>query len=652
MLHKLCSNEGFTLKPIVFNDKKIDSFLFMELADLATSLAKKDLLEVEYAFKSYYDPFDNKLFISLFWDNHPYLEKVNGLKSDVYLRSIGTIHHTDFTSISTFIKSEKNHKLRSFGRQLFMLLEDLRLEEICKRERPGTKHTFLVRRQEYRKYFRSQLKVNVERSITLDAFYNLLYLLLTTDNPLEDIPSVSEEINLALPYIREEAAKCYEVSSTKDIEKICRNILEVLQDIVEKDMLNMYFLLPDFAEKEEAQTGLTFDEMKRQSTLKNDDKKEVEEKEDRDIQEDKLPTWHRETESATNSFLQFDLEQGTKMDLMGQGGREGEDGDQAMGFVQGSSKQTNKNDYSKLEALEVLGDATKDGGTTMEFGKENKFAYPVFLTPIPHTQEQKRLYEEYKLFISPYQKKLKQLIQKTLEHKKTLPRTHLAFGRLSKQLLPWFIEENPKMFYKKDNPSIEIDAVFSLLVDCSASMFDKMEQTKYGITLFHEALKSVFVPHEVVGFWEDTNDATATSQPNYFKTVIDFSTSLRNHTGSEILQLEAEEDNRDGYAIRHMAKRLLTRSEKQKFLLVFSDGEPAAMQYEQNGIIDTHQAVMDARKSGIEVINVFLANGEIEESQVKTIQNMYGKYSILVPNIDELSDVLFPLLKKLLLKSL
>jgi nitric oxide reductase activation protein len=101
-----------------------------------------------------------------------------------------------------------------------------------------------------------------------------------------------------------------------------------------------------------------------------------------------------------------------------------------------------------------------------------------------------------------------------------------------------------------------------------------------------------------------------------------------------------------------MTKRLLSRSEKQKFLLVFSDGEPAAMQYEQNGIVDTHQAVMDARKSGIEVINVFLSNGEIEESQVKTIQNMYGKYSILVPKIEELPDVLFPLLKKLLLKSL
>jgi nitric oxide reductase activation protein len=624
----------------------------MELSDLALSLSKEKELEVEYAFKSYYDPYEKKMFISLFWDNHPTFEKISGMKSDVYLRSIGSVTHTDFTVLQRFLNSVKRSGLSSFARQLFMLLEDLRLEEICKRERPGTTSIFLLRRKEYRKYFRSQLTVNSERNILTDAFYNLIYLLLTTDDPLEEVPSLNIPVDLALPFVREEASKCYEAKSTNDIIKITDTIIEVLEEILEKDMLNMYFFLPDFSEKVKEEQTPTFDEMKRKSELKNEDVKQTDKDEDEDVHEDKLPTWHRESESNNKSFLQFDMEQGTKTDLMGEGVREGEDGDQAMGFVQGESQQTNRNDYSKLEALDVLNDTKKEGGSGGEFGKENKFAFPVFLTPDLVTSDQKREYEEYKLFVSSYQKKLKQLIQKTLEHKKILPRSDLPFGRLSKKLIPWFTDENPRVFYKKDNPSIEIDAVFTLLVDCSASMFDKMEQTKYGITLFHEALKSLFVPHEVVGFWEDTNDATSVSQPNYFNTVIDFSSSLKKTSGPELLQLEPEEDNRDGYAIRQMTKRLIQRSEKQKFLLVFSDGEPAAMDYEKNGIVDTHQAVMEARKNGLEVINVFLANGEIEEGQVKTIQNMYGKYSILVPDIEELPDVLFPLLKKLLLKSL
>ncbi len=76
-------------------------------------------------------------------------------------------------------------------------------------------------------------------------------------------------------------------------------------------------------------------------------------------------------------------------------------------------------------------------------------------------------------------------------------------------------------------------------------------------------------------------------------------------SGAEIMQLEPQEDNRDGLAIRVMTERMLTRSEKQKFLLVFSDGEPAALGYEQNGIVDTHEAVLLARKQGIEVMNIF-----------------------------------------------
>ena len=43
---------------IQFNDKKIDSFLFMELSDLAKTLSKKEELEIEIGFKSYYNPID------------------------------------------------------------------------------------------------------------------------------------------------------------------------------------------------------------------------------------------------------------------------------------------------------------------------------------------------------------------------------------------------------------------------------------------------------------------------------------------------------------------------------------------------------------------------------------------------------------------
>ena len=65
------------------------------------------------------------------------------------------------------------------------------------------------------------------------------------------------------------------------------------------------------------------------------------------------------------------------------------------------------------------------------------------------------------------------------------------------------MDNHPRVFYKKSHESKEIDAVFTLLVDCSASMFNKMDETKRGIVLFHEVLKQLRIPHSIVGFWED-----------------------------------------------------------------------------------------------------------------------------------------------------
>ncbi|MEC0694813.1 vWA domain-containing protein [Bacillus atrophaeus] len=637
------------MKFIKFNDSTIDSFLFMMLTDLAKTLTKSEEVEVEYGVQSYYNPFEKKIYMSHFWKDRAAEDMEAGLKSDVYLRSIGTNYSSyhEFASLLEFAHHHISHK--SFAKQLFMLLEDMRIEELIKHERPGTKRIFSKRRNMYRKYFTTQLTLNLERSIFTDALFCALYVKLTAESPLEGIPAMREDIDLMIPFIESRLIRVYEAESTSQVLNVVKEIMDGLEEVLDKDMLNTYFFLPELDYEQAAEQPL-FEDIKTAPKLSDDLKLPKKSDGDEDIHEEEMPTWHRETEAPSKSFLQFDIEHGAKSDLGKDAAREGDDGDQALGSVQGSAQETKRKDYSKLEALESRKDEPNGGSLTD--GKENRFAFSIYKEPKPVSREEELDYKQQTKSIESYQKRLKQMIQKTLEHKKTLPRTDLHAGRLNNKLLRYFTERNPRLFYKKQEPSSEIDAVFTLLVDCSASMFDKMEETKRGIVLFHEALKSVSVPHQIVGFWEDTNDATETSQPNYFNTVIPFQDSLQKGAGPAIMQLEPEEDNRDGYAIRQMTKQVLQRREAQKFLLVFSDGEPAAFGYEQNGIVDTSEAVIEARKRGIEVINVFLSNTEIEESQMKTIQDMYGKYSIFVPDVDQLPDVLYPLLKKLLHKSI
>ncbi|MCP3738998.1 vWA domain-containing protein [Rossellomorea sp. BNER] len=635
---------------IQFNDETVDSFLYMELADLAKTLSQNGEMEVKFGPYSYLDLKNQLVFVSHFWDHRKQEDEENGLKSDIYLRSIGNYFYSDFDEMSRYVSKVKRTNIPSFAKQLFVMGEDLRLEEICKKLRPGTKKPFTVRRKIFRQYFSTQLNVNLVKSVIPDALFNTLFMLLNAQSPLEEEPNITEEIDSAMPFLKASLMRFYDTKSSTDVGKICLEMVDVLDEILSRDMLNEYFHLPEdiYLGKE---TDITYEDLKRKDPLRNNDTPEDEPDGKEEYIDEEFKTWHRETSDSGDSFLQFDLDQGSQTDLMGEGLREGEDGDQSLGMVQGSSQQTSKEDYSDVEVQYQEKEENRDNGKD-QYGKENRYATPIFLSPDQPSLEEKRNYQLLKGHISPYQKKLKKMIEKTLEHKKVQPRTDLHFGRLNKKLLRFKLDKNPRMFYKKQNPSHEIDAVFSLLVDCSASMFDKMDQTKNGIALFHESLKSVRVPHEIIGFWEDTNEATKTHQPNYFKPVMDFSNSIKPESGTEIMQLHPEEDNRDGLAIRIMTQRLLKRSEKQKFLLVFSDGEPAAMGYEQNGIVDTHEAVLDARKQGIEVINVFLANGEIEEGQRNIIQNIYGKFSILVSNVEELPDVLFPLLRRLLYKSI
>ncbi|MBM7647731.1 nitric oxide reductase activation protein [Bacillus ectoiniformans] len=635
---------------IQFNDETVNSFLLMELNDLAKTLTRNSEIEVLYGPHSYLDQLNEQIFVSHFWDHRPFEVERAGLKTDIYLRAVGNYDHTDLNAVGEYVKKANKSAIPSFARQLLTLAEDIRIEELCKERRPGTKRMFAIRRETYRKYFDTQLNVNQMKSLPADSLFNAIYLLLNADY-LMDAPSINEPVDAAMPFIRQTLMRFYETKSTQETITCCLELIDVLEELLARDMLNTYFHLPDLSAPLE-DSGDTFDDMRRKDPLANQDVLDQEKTGEEEILEEEFRTWHRETSELSQSFLQFDLDQGSQTDLFGEGVREGEAGDQALAMVQGAAQKTDRKDFEQLLAEQMQKDTGKTGEKESVYGKENRYAVPVYRKADPQKQEERDKYREYHAIVAPLQKKLKNMIEKTLEHKKIQPRQDLKAGRLNKKLLRFFLDEQPRLFYKKQEPSPEIDAAFTLLVDCSASMFDKMDQTKLGITLFHEALKSVRVPHEIIGFWEDTNEASETNQPNYLQTVIDYRSSVQQASGPEIMQLEPEEDNRDGFAIRLVTERIIARAEKQKFLLVFSDGEPAAFDYDRNGIVDTHEAVLAARKWGIEVINVFLANGEIDEAQRSIIQNIYGKYSIFVSDINELSDVLFPLLRKLLYKSL
>ena len=165
-----------------------------------------------------------------------------------------------------------------------------------------------------------------------------------------------------------------------------------------------------------------------------------------------------------------------------------------------------------------------------------------------------------------------------------------------------YLKKIRRVFYKKNQDSNEMDAVFTLLIDCSASMHNKMDETKRGVVLFHEVLKKLRIPHSIVGFWEDANEVREGYQlPQSFPCIIEsHSDSFYLNSGAKIMQLEPEEDNRDGYSIRVATMELEKDVKKTVSCSYFPMVSRQLADYDQNGIVDTHLAVSEARKKGIE----------------------------------------------------
>ncbi|PEJ48741.1 VWA domain-containing protein [Bacillus sp. AFS002410] len=624
------------MKQIIFNNKKIDASTFLQMENLSISLSKNQNAFLEFDFQAYYDDEEQKFTISHFWETQEHNTQLQGLKSDVYLKALGNKHYTDFAEFKDVLKELHETHLKSFFTQLYVLLEDIRLEELIIRQRPGTRQLFSTRKRIYRHYFESQYKANEIRNFHLDQLFCLIYLSLTssqltyhTNEQLEDI----------LPIL----FQTFEAKKTSDISSIIFRVQQRLLSIYKEDMIHTYFgYLPLNKLTDLASCNSQVKE------LQNDDSQDG--LDERNSEDEKLSTWHRESKNneTDDNFLRFEVESGTKTSIKANFAREEEASDQAIANAFGSSKQGENKKSKQTESHEV---ANSSSSQQNAYGKYNSNVSIKHLEATGQTISEKKQYSTLSAMVSKDVKELRKTIEKSLENKQNAP-TNKYYGRLNKKWIRLFTEENPKMFYKKQNESKELDAVFYLLVDCSGSMFNKMDEVKKSVILFHETLKQLKISHSISGFWEDASNASKENKPNILHQVIPFSSSLSPSVGPNIMQLHEEEDNRDGLMIRVVSEELAKRTEKHKFLLVFTDGEPSALDYFQDGIIDTHEAVKQARKLGIEVIGTFIEEEEHQEETSQLMKNIYQHHYLIASDAEDLRVQLKPMLKKLLLRSI
>ncbi|MGM0897948.1 MAG: vWA domain-containing protein [Bacillota bacterium] len=604
---------------IQFNDETVDTRLLNRMEQLSRALSSAPYLKLTTRKLWEFRPSEGAVSMSVFWRHRPKEIEQLGYLSDIYLVSSGFWRNFSLQSWRDFQESDTS--LPELATQLLLMAEEFRLSDRIVAERPGTKRAFRVREQVVSSFHSDQLEQNRKKGFWADAFINAAYLRLRGIDA-----SVSEAMDpLFLAW-----TEIFSADTTGDAARVVSKILPRLEYLLEADALHTYYTF-----------GETADKMPPPRYHEGIEAEQSEDEEEIDTIEEWFQSWHRETELNDAAALEYELERGDSK--LADGGREEEGAGEVEQTGSDDSKGEHREDNLPEERRKDERQPKKAAG---RFGSANDGVvyYESRIEPLPIDRQQLQNWRNEQ---APYVRALLKEMKKRMQQRVESERTNLHAGRLSKNLLPLVTDERPKPFYRKTAPSKQLDAVFSLMIDGSASMVDKLDETKQAVLLFHDVLRALNIPHEIAVFYEDAYEAGDDKQPNYFEWLHKFTDGTIDHA-AEILSLDAHEDNRDGFAIRWMAGRLKLRPEKHRFMLVFSDGEPSAYNYADNGIIDTAQAVSETEKLGIEVMHLFLSRDSTSAEQAAFYRMLYGNKSVSADSLEKFVDQTLRLLKRTL----
>ncbi|MDN6261430.1 MAG: hypothetical protein L0J21_06800, partial [Staphylococcus simulans] len=140
---------------IKFNDEILDAKKVMMLQDLARLLLENNQTHVKIQKFPYYDPIENELIASVFWTHRPSHIEITGLKTDVLLATYGYRLMDEFIVNEVLDNQEFKHP--SFFKQVFKLLEDMRVLNAIVKIRPSMKDAIALRKQIRLNYTESQI---------------------------------------------------------------------------------------------------------------------------------------------------------------------------------------------------------------------------------------------------------------------------------------------------------------------------------------------------------------------------------------------------------------------------------------------------------------------------------------------------------------
>lgn len=239
-------------------------------------------------------------------------------------------------------------------------------------------------------------------------------------------------------------------------------------------------------------------------------------------------------------------------------------------------------------------------------------------------------------------KSLHHKVEELVKNKQDPDQRFLNSGMLDTRRLTNLAMGDLNVFKKKGEKN-KTDVAAYLLMDNSGSMGDGPGSTRFACCNAFAVLEEGFKKHmplKIAAF-----DASGTSFVSH-EVIKEFDEVIEPNLSFNFRDLgRSGNGNKDGYSIRVATRQLLARPEKDKILIIASDGLPTDYRGgSKEGCSDVKAAVAEARKSGIRTIGMYMYHEQSERDFAK-YQDMYGP-EIIFASLDEIEDVLARILKR------
>ena len=199
----------------------------------------------------------------------------------------------------------------------------------------------------------------------------------------------------------------------------------------------------------------------------------------------------------------------------------------------------------------------------------------------------------------------------------------------------------PAVFKRSEHGKVKTDSAVSLLIDMSGSMGCGDHSSKYNLAAasamsFAEVLNGLRIRHEVIGFTHSPGTNTLYLLKEFNEKPLTKTVMAEKLSSTRIHQ----DHNADGEALQTTAERLMRMNEKNKVMMVLSDGQPNGY-WKGNGKAYLRLVVDDIENhSPIHLCAIGI--------KTSAVSQYYTNYQV-ISNIDELSGAVLETLKNNLL---